>query len=282
MSEEFEKTQMIEIREPEKKPGKKKKLSKAGVILFSLLLIASVCGAGYSGYLFISTMLERKQGTGSYDDLSGKTVNVTQAPESEKTKIDIDFKSLAEINPDVVGWLMQDTSVINYPIVQNPDNEYYLNHLFTGEWNHMGCVFTHSDSDPDFMDYNTPLFAHGRKDGTMFGSLESYKSQEYYEQHKTFLLVTRKGKVYLLEAFAGSVNDATVPFLMTSFESDEQYISYVQHWFDVSDFRAEVWVYPGDRIVTMLTCTDDFQDARYALFCKMTDVTDQYEITAAD
>ena len=38
MSEEFEKTQMIEIREPEKKPGKKKKLSKAGVILFSLLL----------------------------------------------------------------------------------------------------------------------------------------------------------------------------------------------------------------------------------------------------
>ena len=39
----------------------------------------------------------------------------------------IDFDSLQEINPDVIGWLeMEAVDTINYPIVQGEDNNHYL------------------------------------------------------------------------------------------------------------------------------------------------------------
>lgn len=287
MSEKIQDTEMVDISDlnqtgHSKKPKKKRGLSKAGLWFFRVLLVASMITACYSGYRFYQIYAERKEGTGAYDDLTEQvfSIEADDANVDTRKRINLDFAALEEINSDVIGWLIQDTSVINYPVVQNADNDYYLNHLFTGEWNHMGCVFTLNTTTPDFTDANTPLFAHGRKDGTMFGTLEKYESQEYYDAHKEFLLVTKDGVVYLLEPFAGSINDAKVQFLETSFSTEEEFIAYVQHWFDVSTFVSDVVVEPSDRIVTMLTCSDDFADARYALFCKMTDVSDQYEIVA--
>ncbi|MBQ6488705.1 MAG: class B sortase [Solobacterium sp.] len=284
--ETIQDTQMIDISDlegPEKAPkAKKRKLSRTGVWFFRLLLALALGTAVYSGYRFWQIYAERKQGTGAYDQLTEQmmTIGADTADVDTRTQIHLDFAALEEINSDVIGWLMQDTSVINYPIVQNADNDYYLNHLFTGEWNHMGCVFTLNSTAPDFTDTNTPLFAHGRKDGTMFGTLEKYESQAYYDEHREFLLITKAGTVYLLEPFAGSINDAKDQFLETAFASEDEYLAYLQHWFNRSTFVSDVVVYPADRIVTMLTCSDDFADARYALFCKMTDVSDRYIVTA--
>ena len=251
-------------------------------MVFRFLFVLALGSAVYSGYRFWQIYSERKQGTGAYDQLTDQvmTIGADNADVDTRIPIRLDFAALEEINSDVIGWLVQDTSVINYPIVQNADNDYYLNHLFTGEWNHMGCVFALNSSAPDFTDTNTPLFAHGRKDGTMFGTLEKYESQAYYDEHREFLLITKAGVVYLLEAFAGSINDAKDQFLETGFASEEEYLSYLQYCFDRSTFVSNVVVYPTDRIVTMLTCSDDFADARYALFCKMTDVSDRYTVVS--
>ena len=39
---------------------------------------------------------------------------------------DINFNELKKVNPDVVAWLIVDSTNINYPIVQGGDNDYYL------------------------------------------------------------------------------------------------------------------------------------------------------------
>ena len=279
---ELQETRMNgDLKQPDQKK-KKRKLSAAGAWIFRFLFVLALGSAVYSGYRFWQIYSERKQGPGAYDQLTDQvmTIGADNADVDTRIPIRLDFAALEEINSDVIGWLVQDTSVINYPIVQNADNDYYLNHLFTGEWNHMGCVFALNSSAPDFTDTNTPLFAHGRKDGTMFGTLEKYESQAYYDEHREFLLITKAGVVYLLEPFAGSINDAKDQFLETGFASEEEYLSYLQYWFDRSTFVSDVVVYPTDRIVTMLTCSDDFADARYALFCKMTDVSDRYTVVS--
>ncbi len=281
MEEDLQKTTMIEIMddEEEERPAKKKKKRPAVFsLLLVVLLLASAAGAGYSGYQIYSTLKERSEGTGAYSRIEANVA--PEDPGSGRIRIELDFEELASINPDIIGWLIQDTSVINYPVVQHTDNEYYLNHIFTGEWNHMGCVFTDSAVAGDFSERNTPLYAHGRKDGTMFGTLEKYESQAYYDEHQSFILVTRDGRVFLLEPFAGSINDATKPFLKVDFASEEEFVEYVKHWLRTSTFQSNNTVRTGDRLVTMLTCSDDFQDARYALFCTMRDVSDQYEIVA--
>lgn len=48
---------------------------------------------------------------------------------------EVDFEGLRSINEQVVGWIYDESSVINYPIAQARDNDYYLHRMFNGESN---------------------------------------------------------------------------------------------------------------------------------------------------
>lgn len=54
--------------------------------------------------------------------------------------LEVDFAGLRSINEQVVGWIYDEASVINYPIVQARDNDYYLYRLFNGESNPGGHI----------------------------------------------------------------------------------------------------------------------------------------------
>ena len=53
----------------------------------------------------------------------------------------MDFAQLSMLNEDVRGWLIAEDTILNYPVVQGEDNEYYLTHLFSGKQNKTGAVF---------------------------------------------------------------------------------------------------------------------------------------------
>lgn len=52
----------------------------------------------------------------------------------------VDFASLRAVNPEIMAWLTVDGTNIDYPVVKHSDNDYYLHHLFNGEWNSSGCL----------------------------------------------------------------------------------------------------------------------------------------------
>ena len=113
----------------------------------------------------------------------------------------VDFDSLRAINGDVVGWLLQEGTEINFPIVQGEDNEYYLNHLYTGAVNRTGAVFADANNSPYFSDMCTYLYGHNRKNGSMFASIPNYMDHDYYEEHPTLTLITPY-EDYIAEVFA--------------------------------------------------------------------------------
>lgn len=103
----------------------------------------------------------------------------------------ISFDTLLNKNEDFIGWLYVPGLDISYPIVQGEDDEYYLHHTFSGKENTSGCVFLEAKSEPDFSSYNSFLYGHNMRNGTMFGSLKRLtKETELYKDVTEFYVYT--------------------------------------------------------------------------------------------
>jgi len=183
----------------------------------------------------------------------------------------IDFESLSKINPDIVGWIGFEGLEIDYPVVQTKDNEFYLNHLFSLEKNKLGAIFVDYRNKSDFSDRNTIIYGHNMKNGSMFSSLTNYKSQEYYDANPDILFVT-KDKKYRVDFFAGLVVDGSYESVRYDFSDEDDFNQYINSLKDMSTFKSIVNVEAEDRIVSLVTCSYEYNNARYALYGKLVEI----------
>lgn len=175
----------------------------------------------------------------------------------------INFAALSEINQDIVGWLYIEGTEINYPVVQGTDNDYYLRHLFDGTYNNAGCLFLDSTSESDFTEKNNIIYGHHMKNGTMFYDLKEYKDQSFYDEHAVALLVTPTNK-YKIHFFSGYVSATSASAWDIDF-SDVGYELWLQELLDKSCFTAVVQPTTEDLVITLSTCSYEFNNARFVL-----------------
>lgn len=94
----------------------------------------------------------------------------------------IDFDSLRNVNPDIVGWLYIPGTVIDYPILVGDNDLSYQNRDYNGNSSVIGSIFSFADADL-LNDDHIILFGHNMISGQMFGGLKKFKSLEYANQH---------------------------------------------------------------------------------------------------
>lgn len=195
-------------------------------------------------------------------------VHIEPKESEDPNIIDVDFKSLQEVSDDIVGWLYCPDTQINYPVAQGSDNAYYLTHLLDGSYNVNGTIFMDFRGAEDFSDFNNVLYGHHMKSGAMFAILVKYWEQEFYDAHPCMYLLTPKQN-YRLDLFAGLV----VP------SDDEVYSSnvsmdHLQYLADNSTFTSSVDISTVNSIVTLSTCSYEFEGARYVVMAKMVPMTE--------
>ena len=101
------------------------------------------------------------------------------------------------------------------------------------------------------------------KNGTMFTGIDKYKKQELFDEHPVALLIT-PDKNYKVDFFAGYVatpqDDAwEIGFTEAEFEV------WLQNAADRSCFTSEIAPIASDHILTLSTCSYEFDDARFVL-----------------
>ena len=200
---------------------------------------------------------------GEHED--SEAVQERDAQESEKARIPIaiDFYSLYEISKDAVAWLYAPDTEINYAVAQAEDNDYYLHRLLNGVSASGGTLFTDCRNDAGFTDWNTVIYGHNMKNGTMFASLMDYRIPGYYEEHPTMYLYM-PGHRYKLELIAGyttNINDVIYSIPATKEERDE----IIDHANMVSSFMSGIAIGDEDKLVTLSTCSYAYNDARYVV-----------------
>lgn len=247
---------------------KKRKLTKFGRILSDIVIVVCLVIAGFSGWNLYKELHEYKESKETYEKLTPEVVIENPDTNEVDTAPLFDWEKLKQINEDFVGWIRLDDSTVDYPFVQGTDNEYYLRHLFDGTYNNSGCVFMDVNNNRDFSDKNTILYAHNMKNGTMFASIEKYKDASYYDGHKVIHIYT-EAATYDVYPVAGIVTDGQDDYVRTSFNDDNDFMSYVNRFVSSSTFTSEQSIESTDRIVMLSTCNYDRSDGRYVLIGKL-------------
>ena len=244
---------------------------KIFVPILTLTLTGILVFSGYQIYKIIS---EYESGERTYDDLEiyVSTPSITSTPQNsseseEKTENawpEVDFEGLAAINPDIVGWIYSEGTPINYPIVHGTDNSYYLKHLYTGEYNGAGSIFLDSRNSSDFSDRHIVVYGHHIQNNSMFSSLTGYKQQEYYEAHPILYLMTPEDN-YEIEVLAGYVASVKDDAWQITFDSEESFQAWIGKAIEKSTFSSNITPAVTDHIITLSTCSYEFDNARYVL-----------------
>lgn len=210
--------------------------------------------------MFIQQSGQYKTGKAEYSELEGYvSEGDTSDTQSDSDQEDsnwlvIDHKALLERNPDYIGWISLPGLDISYPIVQGKDDEYYLHHTFDGTENTNGCVFLEAESSPNFSDFNSFLFGHNMRNGTMFGSLKRYiREEECFEENPEFYVYT-KDKILVYSIYSYYITDplSKTYSLALNKEGYEQYLEMVT---ELSERDCGVKVDSKNPTLTLSTCS---------------------------
>lgn len=172
--------------------------------------------------------------------------------------INVDFTKLKEINNETVGWIQVGGTNVNYPFVQTIDNKYYLTHQLDGTSNTAGWIFMDYRNSIDNFDKNTILYGHGRLNYTMFGSLRNVVDKSWYENKNNYIVkISTETENTLWQVFSTYKIKTTSDYLQIDFNSDDDYMDFLNMLKNRSVHDYKVNLTPNDKIISLSTCHND-------------------------
>lgn len=254
-----------ETQQPNKK---KKKISINTVIrLFGVVLILVALGLyGYDYYLSyvnqqdireVVELLDVQEEIRDRLIAENPDLNFAEIEQLSLSELHQQFES---INDDYVGWIVVNGTKINYPFVLGQDNSYYLNHNFQRRRLKHGAIFMDYRNKSDFSDNHIVLYGHAMRDQSMFGAIDLYKRQSFFNNHST-IEIRLKNEIRTYRIFSAYQVDATTTRLSVPANNRN-----LQNLFNTFTSRS---MYPTntdisnkDHILTLVSCTDDVDNGR--------------------
>lgn len=190
-------------------------------------------------------------------------IEPTTDEEEIQVPISIDFEALKKENSDIIGWIYCPDTPINYPIVKGKDNNQYLRTDLNGKYLVSGTLFADYRNGNIGDDRNYIVYGHNMKNSTMFGTLVKYKEQSYYDAHPILYFLT-PDENYIIELCAGAVVKRDSDIYNPNPEKN-----VLAAFTEKSTFQSSVEISEYESIITLSTCSYEFNNARYVLIAKL-------------
>lgn len=166
------------------------KLVKFIVICLIIISIAISC------YCLIRIIKDMKEEETNESDLIELEKTIIEKKEDNKI---IDWNELKSINEDIVAWIEIENTPVNYPILKDSNNLYYLKHNFNKKYNSNGSIFT---LNKDFIqDDEVVIYGHNMRNKTMFSILGNYLNTNFLKEHQIIKIYT-ENKNYVATIFS--------------------------------------------------------------------------------
>lgn len=262
------------MRKKDKKKNKK-------LIVYDLIIAALIIALVIVVYNIVMYYVDNAKSQNKIEDLKSLMIiedsdsdEDGKSSENEGEKSDTlkeKFNKLYEKNNDFIGWITIEDTVVDYPVMQNmEDNEYYLHRDFNKEYDYSGLIFADNRCDIKAPSTNIILYGHHMKSGTMFAELLKYKDTSFYESHKiiNFDTIYEEKKYQVFAAFYTDIGKDNFKYYDFIEASDEtQYEEALNNIKSMSYYKEKFPNY-NEEILTLSTCGTDEENSRFVVMAK--------------
>jgi len=251
---------------------------KIRIVMTRIVTVIAIVSLGY----FVFYCMQAKDTQDSYEKLSDLKDSDFELFTAAKVTVDDletpdildDYKTLYNNNKSLIGWIKIDDTLIDYPVMQSSNSEYYLNHNFNQKKDNNGSIFLDPECSIFPRSDNLIIYGHNMKSGKMFGSLKKYKSEDFYKKHPIvqFDTLYEKGKYQIMYVFNEVIHDEVeVTFKYYQFvnaNSAEEFDSDMAEMAGMSLYDTGVKANWGDKLITLSTCDYTADSDRFVVVAK--------------
>lgn len=180
-------------------------------------------------------------------------------------------------NTDYKGWITIKNTNIDNPIFQTTNNNFYINNNQKQNKSSYGalhfdyrCKITEND-----IDRNLIVYGNNINNGSMFGDLEKLRNLNYYKTHSTIEFSTlyesceyKIFAVFVLNSKKQDDGGYIYNIYRNHFSGSTDFDNWINEARERSVIDADIDVGYEDKILTLVTSCDDFEDARLVVMAR--------------
>lgn len=249
----------------------KKVKIKYKILLVIFVIIFIIC---------IGTLLYMSKDSNSnkaiYEEIKEETkIENSTGIESNITENMYKIAQVKGINTDIVGWIQIDNTQIDYPILQQSDNEYYLTHNYKKEKSKYGSIYLKNSCNMQDINSNLIIYGHNMKDGQMFNNILKYEDKIFYNEHKTIKIATEQEEntysivaVFKSRIFYQDEQNVFRFYNYTNFENENKYNEFINNCKKIQLYDTGVSAQYGEQLITLITCEYSQENGRMVIVAK--------------
>ena len=181
------------------------------------------------------------------------------------------YRKMHDENENFAGWLYVDGTNLEYPIMQGPDNKFYLSHDMDGAYDKYGMLILDENCNIDSDCPQLVIYGHNVNSGKLFGELLFYKEEAYCDYHPQICFDTLygSGTYRIFAAFTTTTSEAEKDGKMFStleFSDKERYDDFVSWAKGRSLYERDFTPKYGDDILSLVTCEHSDEEGRFIVF----------------
>ena len=218
-------------------------------LLFTFIMIIS-------GIMIYKWEKENKKSNDILDEVKN-TISVDENIHNVE-KYNVNFEELKQNNSDTIAWFKVNGTNIEYPVVKTTNNDFYMTHTFDKNYNSAGWVFMDYKNKLDGTDKNMVIYAHNRRDGSLFGTLKNILTEEWQSNTDNFIIPfiteNEKSEYQVFSVYKIENEDY---YITTDFKTDNEFQKFIDKIKSRSIKDFDVNVSAEDHILTLSTCADN-------------------------
>lgn len=268
LSHPFEKEKLFSFLRAHLPNNKDNIFQMAAKVTFIAVIIGSIISTSCFFDYFSDIKREHKAMAVWTDIWNSELNDIDTVKDRSKAEI---FKILDNKNRDFEAWLKIGKDAISAPVFKTDNNNYYKTHNGNRKGSEFGTLYFDKAADLSSEDprFNNVIYGNNIFDGSLFGSLEDFRSLEFFRKNYSVTLYAPE-RTATYKIFAAFIYDPEDDFklLDAHLVSDEDFSAWAEEIYRRSFVIAEIPLNRGDTFLTFITDCSEYEGAKSVVMAR--------------